>query len=102
VLCVRRVGDKTLSLTPLAPAKPMNQTEVREAVVPRDFVTPREAAQRMRVSKAALYEWLRRGELRSYRAGRLLRIRESDIATYLNARRSEPSARSSYASRPPQ
>lgn len=69
------------------------------AVVPNDFITAREAATRMRVSKAALYEWLRRGELQSYRVGRLVRIREADIAVYLDARRTEAPPRHPYGRR---
>ena len=64
-------------------------------VLPVDLLTPNEAANRLRTSKAALYEWLARGDIRHYRVGRLVRIREADLAEYLERRRSEPPARPS-------
>lgn len=63
------------------------------ATLPTDFMTPVEAARRLRASKAALYEWLARGDIRHYRVGRLVRIRETDLAEYLERRRSKPPTR---------
>ena len=68
---------------------------VSSVVLPADLLTPAEAATRLRASKAALYEWLARGDIRHYRVGRLVRIREADLAEYLERRRCEPPARSS-------
>ena len=68
---------------------------VGDTVLPGDFITPVEAAKKLRASKAALYEWLARGDIRHYRVGRLVRIRAADLAEYLERRRTDPPARPS-------
>lgn len=79
----------------------MNETtsataeRVSSIALPADLLTPNEAARKLRTSKAALYEWLARGDIRHYRVGRLVRIREADLAEYLERRRNEPPARPS-------
>ena len=70
-------------------------------VLPADLLTPIEAAKKLRTSKAALYEWLARGDIRHYRVGRLVRIREADLAEYLERRRSQPPTRRSRYVRNP-
>jgi excisionase family DNA binding protein len=76
---------------------------VDAAIVPGDFITPIEAARKLRASKAALYEWLARGDIRHYRVGRLVRIRAADLAEYLERRRSQPPTRPSlYGNHPTQ
>lgn len=55
-------------------------------------MTPHEVAQKLRMSKGALYGWLNTG-LKHYRLGRAIRLRESDVAEYLERRRSRPPMR---------
>jgi excisionase family DNA binding protein len=51
------------------------------------LLTPDEIIPRLRVSRSTLYEWLAKGELPSYRIGRIIRIRESDVTEFLERRR---------------
>lgn len=60
--------------------------------LPSDLMTTREAARKLRVSKGAVYGWMNTG-LRHYRLGRAIRVRESDVAEFLEQRRSKPPAR---------
>jgi excisionase family DNA binding protein len=64
------------------------------SVIPDDLLTPIEAARRLRVSKAALYERISRGDIPSYRFGRAIRLRATHLAQYLERSRSIPPARS--------
>ena len=72
--------------------------EARASAIPDDLVTPNEAARRLRVSKAALYERIGRGDIPSYRFGRAIRLRASHVVDYLERGRRQPPARS-YARR---
>jgi excisionase family DNA binding protein len=69
------------------------------ATVPADLLTPTEVAKRLRASRAALYEWLARGDLPSFRLGRCIRIREADVASFLERRRRVPIATRPYGRR---
>jgi excisionase family DNA binding protein len=60
--------------------------------LPSDLMTTREASQRLRVSKGAVYGWMNTG-LRHYRLGRAIRLRETDVAEFLERRRSKPPVR---------
>jgi excisionase family DNA binding protein len=71
-----------------------------EAVVPTDFLKPSEVAGRLRASRAALYEWMARGELPCYRLGRSIRVREADVAEFLKRRRIVPVATRPYGRLP--
>ena len=57
------------------------------AAHPSSLLTPDEVIPRLRVSRSTLYEWLAKGELPSYRLGRIIRIRETDLADFLERRR---------------
>jgi excisionase family DNA binding protein len=62
------------------------------STLPSDLMTTREAAMKLRVSKGAVYGWMNTG-LRHYRLGRAIRVRESDVAEFLERRRSKPPLR---------
>jgi excisionase family DNA binding protein len=74
--------------------------DARASAIPEDLVTPIEAARRLRVSKAALYERISRGDIPSYRFGRAIRLRAAHLVDYLErGRRQPPAATSPYARR---
>src|SRR5919109_3938784 len=47
------------------------------------LITPEDAADRLAVSKNTILDWLRSGQLRGVKAGRLWRLRERDLAEFL-------------------
>ena len=47
------------------------------------YLTPEEAAKRLKVSPKSIREWLRTNKLQGARTGRLWRIREDDLKTFL-------------------
>ena len=55
------------------------------AVSPPDvrYLDAHQAAEIAGVSPASIRDWVRKGELRGCRAGRLLRIKSSDLESYL-------------------
>ncbi len=48
-----------------------------------EFLTPEEAARMLSVKPGAIREWIRSGKLRAVKAGRLWRIRESELTLFL-------------------
>ena len=71
------------------------------AITPADpsivgsLYTTNEGAKLLRVSQRTVQDWIREGTLTAVRYGRLLRIREADLATFgevLNQRTPPPSA----------
>jgi excisionase family DNA binding protein len=48
-----------------------------------DLYTPEEVAARLRVSRRTVYEWLKLGRLRAFRAGRGWRIRHADLEAFM-------------------
>lgn len=50
---------------------------------PKDLLTPEEAAARLKISRVTVGDWLRSGKLKGVKVGRLWRIRESDLETFL-------------------
>mgnify|MGYP002869731295 CR=1 FL=1 len=53
---------------------------------PHDLLTAREVAEVMRVSTMTVYRLIKAGELGAIRVGKHLRIRQSDVVAYLDAR----------------
>ncbi len=51
------------------------------------YLTPAQVAERLQVTEFTVYKWLRAGELRSVKLGRLWRISEGDLAEFLGERR---------------
>jgi excisionase family DNA binding protein len=47
------------------------------------LLTPEQAAERLLVTKKTIVEWLRSGQLKGRKAGRLWRIRERDLDAFL-------------------
>lgn len=90
---------------PLALRNNMQQTspvvvaEAPTSTIPTDFLTVQEAAARLGIAKSALYEWLAHGVIAYHRVGRLIRIREADVAAYLARVRVEANEDSSYGRR---
>jgi excisionase family DNA binding protein len=56
-------------------------TATESPVVPQLYTTD-EVAKMLRVSQRTVQDWIRSGELRAVRYGRLLRIREADLANF--------------------
>ena len=56
------------------------------ALPDRGLLTVREVAAAMRVSTMTVYRLIKAGEMRAIRVGEHFRIRESDLAAYLNSR----------------
>lgn len=67
--------------------------------IPSDFLTVEEAARRLGIAKSALYEWLAHGVIAHHRVGRLIRIREADVAAYLASVRVEANQQPEYGRR---
>ena len=51
------------------------------------LLTPKELQERLVCGRTKLYELLGSGEIRSYRVGRLVRIREDDVERFLERHR---------------
>ena len=49
-----------------------------------NVLTVRDAASRLKVSRATVFAWIRQGELRSMKLGRCRRIREEDLTDMLH------------------
>jgi excisionase family DNA binding protein len=47
------------------------------------LITPEDAADRLAVSKTTILDWLRSGQLKGVKAGRLWRLRERDLEEFL-------------------
>ena len=58
------------------------------------LLTPRQAAARLLVSEKTVLDWLRRGQLKGVKAGRLWRIRERDLEAFLVEPEPTPAERS--------
>jgi excisionase family DNA binding protein len=68
------------------------------------LITPEDAADRLAVSKTTILDWLRSGQLKGVKAGRLWRLRERDLAEFLKepepAREAHPVDESAEADEP--
>jgi excisionase family DNA binding protein len=51
------------------------------------YYTPKEVAQRLKVSRKSIYRWLESGDLRAVKFGRDYRIMESDLEDFIRERR---------------
>ncbi len=49
-----------------------------------NLLTPEEAAERMAVSPKTLRDWLRSGELRGVKVGKLWRVRPADLEAFIH------------------
>ncbi len=66
------------------------QEELREcSTIPTDLLTTGQVATKLGVAKSAVYEWLARRDIAHHRVGRLIRIREADVAVFMNRNRVE-------------
>jgi excisionase family DNA binding protein len=68
------------------------------------LITPEDAADRLAVSKNTILDWLRSGQLKGVKAGRLWRLRERDLAEFLKepepAREAHPADEPTQADEP--
>jgi excisionase family DNA binding protein len=68
------------------------------------LITPEDAADRLAVSKNTILDWLRSGQLKGVKAGRLWRLRERDLAEFLKepepARENRPADEPTQADEP--
>jgi excisionase family DNA binding protein len=54
------------------------------------YVTLREVAERLKVSRRTVYRWIKDGDLNAYKFANEYRITESDIKDFLKRRRTRP------------
>jgi excisionase family DNA binding protein len=54
------------------------------------YVTLREVAERLKVSRRTVYRWIKDGDLNAYKFANEYRITESDIKDFLKQRRTRP------------
>ncbi len=47
------------------------------------LLTPRETAEKLKVSEQTVLRWLRKGKLKGIRAGKLWRIKEEDLQEFI-------------------
>jgi excisionase family DNA binding protein len=64
------------------------------------LITPKDAADRLAVSKNTILDWLRSGQLKGVKAGRLWRLRERDLGEFL--KEPEPARETGPANEPAQ
>ena len=91
----------------LAHSQLMNSTLRKRSVVPERtaddkipvLLTVSEVAWQLRIHKSVMYDWLRRGDIAYYRVGRLIRIRESDLASFIKRNRVDTRPKSVYGCR---
>ena len=63
------------------------------------LLTVAEVAEQLRIHKSVMYDWLRRGDIAYCRVGRLIRIRESDLALFIKRNRVDGRPNPVYGSR---
>ncbi len=68
--------------------------------LPTDLISAGEVAIKLGVAKSAVYEWIARRDIAYHRVGRLIRIREADVAAFLNRNRVEYNPRRRYVRYP--
>ena len=49
----------------------------------QELYTPEELAEKLKVSKRAVYKWLQKGELKAFKAGKMWRITREDLEAFL-------------------
>ncbi|MBU4175178.1 MAG: helix-turn-helix domain-containing protein [Actinobacteria bacterium] len=52
------------------------------------LLSPKEVADILSVTPGAVRNWVRNGQLRAYKAGRLIRVRPEDVEAFLDSNRS--------------
>lgn len=50
------------------------------------LLTIEEVAEILKVSDRTVHRWLQEGKFKAYKIGRLLRIKESDLHTFVNSK----------------
>ena len=48
----------------------------------QDIFTPEEIADKLKMSRSTVYRWLRNGELKSFKAGKLWRVTRADLEAF--------------------
>lgn len=54
------------------------------------FLTPEEIAAKLKVHRETVYNWIRSGRLKAVRAGRQLRVAESELRRFLGTQEGPP------------
>jgi excisionase family DNA binding protein len=49
----------------------------------QEIYTPEEIAENLKVTRLTVHRWLRSGELKAFKAGRLWRITRTDLESFL-------------------
>lgn len=49
----------------------------------QDIFTPEEIADKLKVSRLTVHRWLRKGELKAFKAGKMWRITREDLEAFL-------------------
>ncbi len=52
-------------------------------VTMKKIYTPEEIAENLQASKRAVYNWVEKGELKAFRAGKLIRVTREDLEKFL-------------------
>lgn len=61
-----------------------------DVAAPPQLLSANQVAERLCISKSMVYTLMRRGTLRTIRIGRLPRVRESDVAAYIDSHHPPP------------
>ncbi len=48
-----------------------------------DIYTPEEIAEHLKAARRTVYRWIEKGELKSFRAGKLIRVSKEDLEEFL-------------------
>lgn len=51
-----------------------------------DLLTPAQIAERLQVNEITVHRWLRSGDLRGIKIGRIWRVKEGDLTAFLEQR----------------
>ncbi len=59
----------------------------KEVQVEDEYLTPKEVAERLKVTDQAVYKWIREGKIEGYRFGRAVRIPRPSLEAFVQASR---------------
>lgn len=48
-----------------------------------NIYTPEEVAEKLKASRRTVYRWIKKGELKSFKAGKLVRITREDLEAFI-------------------
>lgn len=59
-------------------------------MVDQEYLTPAEIAKQLKITERTVYRWLDAGQLRGLKLGRVWRVRNSDLESFLKERENSP------------